>query len=215
MSGEPFIEVLITLSQLQIFTRCNLIIFDTLRSVNFLIPYKFQCSAECIDAVTSESNSSINTNIVKSCTTVEEIDSSKRHKKNTSPDPLRKRENKNEEFTIIHIPDVPSLTNSHKDGIIPIFTPTDSVNMTGQTTFHEMPEEIELPFEKQFLSSVENLDLDLIVKTYEVLQLSDNVDSLIQNWLCDISQEQDNDAQNSTLEENLKRFIQFSQNSLI
>ena len=65
--------------------------------------------------------------------------------------------------------------------------------------------------EQQFAMLVGNLDLDLIVKTYEALQCSENVDGLIENWLANSSEHEVPGMNERTLEENLKRFIQFSQ----
>ena len=71
---------------------------------------------------------------------------------------------------------------------------------------------MESTIEQQFEMLVGNLDLDLIVKTYETLQCSENVDGLIEDWLANSSEHELEPRVNElTLEENLKRFIQFSQ----
>ena len=70
---------------------------------------------------------------------------------------------------------------------------------------------IDSAIEQQFAILVGNLDLDLIVKTYEALQSSENVDGLIENWLANSSEHEEPGVNELTLEENLKRFIQFSQ----
>jgi hypothetical protein len=89
----------------------------------------------------------------------------------------------------------------------------ETTNLTCQTNVQELPQEtsIESTIEQQFARSVENLDLDLIVKTYEALQSSDNAEVLIENWLAHCSRDEEDGVEKLTLEENLKRFIQFSQ----
>ncbi len=92
---------------------------------------------------------------------------------------------------------------------------TDAANLTCQTNSQEMKDKTstELTIEQQFAIMVENLDLDLIVKTYEALQSSDNVEALIENWLADSREDREDGVNKLTLEENLKRFIEFSQKS--
>ena len=123
-----------------------------------------------------------------------------------------------EKFTIIHIPEEqpePNYTNTHN------ITPTTCDNLTEntdilidncQTNCQEIANKTSTELlEQQFVTSVENLDLDLIVKTYEVLQSCDNADALIKNWLAKCSRKEEQDVNKLTLEENLQQFIQFSQ----
>ena len=91
---------------------------------------------------------------------------------------------------------------------------TDIAKMICQTDVDEtsnMP--LESTTENQFARLVENLDINLIVKTYEVLQSSENPDVLIENWLKDCTRDEENGLDKLTLEENLKCFIQFSKES--
>ena len=138
-------------------------------------------------------------------TTVQELDSSKKREETGSPDAIQENANlKEEEFTIIHIPEEQSNenTNAHQ---------MPSVN--AESEVQKIAEEMstELTSEQRFAMMVENLDLDLIVKTYEALQSSENVDSLIENWLANCNETEGNGVDELTLEENLKRFIEFSQ----
>jgi hypothetical protein len=136
---------------------------------------------------------------------VQELDSSKKREETGSPDAIQENANlKEEEFTIIHIPEEQSNenTNAHQ---------MPSVN--AESEVQKIAEEMstELTSEQRFAMMVENLDLDLIVKTYEALQSSENVDSLIENWLANCNETEGNGVDELTLEENLKRFIEFSQ----
>ena len=91
---------------------------------------------------------------------------------------------------------------------------TDIAKMICQTDVDEtsnMP--LELTTENQFARLVENLDINLMVQTYEVLQSSENPDVLIENWLKDCTRDEENGLDKLTLEENLKCFIQFSKES--
>ena len=137
-------------------------------------------------------------------TTVQELDSSKKREETGSPDAIQENANlKEEEFTIIHIPEEQSNENTNEHQM-------PSVN--AESEVQKIAEEMstELTSEQRFAMMVENLDLDLIVKTYEALQSSENVDSLIENWLANCNETEGNGVDELTLEENLKRFIQFS-----
>jgi hypothetical protein len=135
---------------------------------------------------------------------VQELDSSKKREETGSPDAIQENANlKEEEFTIIHIPEEQSNENTNEHQM-------PSVN--AESEVQKIAEEMstELTSEQRFAMMVENLDLDLIVKTYEALQSSENVDSLIENWLANCNETEGNGVDELTLEENLKRFIQFS-----
>ena len=162
---------------------------------------------------TSESSSTTSADSLETSTAtiVQELDSSKR--RSISPDTTQENEHTKENFTIIHIPDEQSSSNT--SSIAPVYMTTDAANLTCQTNSQEMKDKTstELTIEQQFAIMVENLDLDLIVKTYEALQSSDNVEALIENWLADSREDREDGVNKLTLEENLKRFIEFSQKS--
>ena len=164
---------------------------------------------------TSESSSTTSADSLETsaATIVQELDSSKRREESISPDTIEENEHTKENFTIIHIPDEQSSSNT--SSMAPDYIATDAANLTCQTNSQEMKDETstELTIEQQFAIMVENLDLDLIVKTYEALQSSDNVEALIENWLADSREDREDGVNKLTLEENLKRFIEFSQKS--
>ena len=153
------------------------------------------------------------------CTTtvVQELDSSiRQHERshNNTDHTIKENRQPEEEFTIVHIPEThASTTDNHQINSVSMNT-TDIAKMICQTDVDEtlnMP--LESTTENQFARLVENLDINLIVQTYEVLQSSENPDVLIENWLKDFTRDEENGLDKLTLEENLKCFIQFSTES--
>ena len=143
---------------------------------------------------------------------VEELDSSNKHEKKDDPNTKPNiEESTNDQFTIVHIPEDRTCQNADEKATS---LTTNAPEVTAQTSVQTITGETlpESGIEQQFADLVGNLDLDLIVKTYEALQSCDDAGALIENWLADCSEgEQQNGKENLTLEENLKCFTQFSQ----
>ena len=174
---------------------------------------QFIGSPGCAGTKTSATNLGSNRGSLETGTTtvVEELDSSiKKHERSESTLPIKENRHREGEFTIVHIPEIHSTPDNHQINSIPVST--DSSNLIGQTNIDEISNitPVESTIEQQFASLVENLDINLIVQTYEVLQSSDNPDILIENWFSDCSCDEKNGVEKLTLEENLKHFIQFS-----
>ena len=167
---------------------------------------QFIGSPECAGTKTSATNLGSNRGSLETCTTtvVEELDSSiKKRERSESTLSIKENRHREGEFTIVHIPEIHSSPDNHQ---------INSSNLIGQTNVDEISNitPVESTIEQQFASLVENLDINLIVQTYEALQSSDNPDILIENWLSDSSRDEENGVEKLTLEENLKHFIQFS-----
>ena len=148
---------------------------------------------------------------------VQELDSSiRQHERshNNTDHTIKENTQPEEEFTIVHIPETQaSTTDNHQINSVSMNT-TDIAKMICQTDVDETSDmSLESTTENQFASLVENLDINLIVQTYEVLQSSENPDVLIKNWLKDFTRDEENGLDKLTLEENLKCFIQFSKES--
>ena len=158
---------------------------------------------------------------LESPTTVQELDSSLDFKIQTNLDSTQQNGQTNKAvFTIIHIPDEQSKpitsTEENKSNSFEPFSFTTTATTTRlsipQTSNENMPSFNEFA-DQEIVKSVENLDLDLIVKTYEVLQSSDNADVLIKKWLTKCNLGTNCEDNGPTLEENLREFVQFSQKS--
>lgn len=143
-------------------------------------------------------------------TVVQKVDSSDIYSSKNSTNLAHQEEKR---FTIVHIPEASNTKESHttcSELCKKHVNPANQGNKEDQNDGVTFPSNVVIP---HFDTS---LNLDLLVNTYEVLLSSHNADLLITKWLTESGlQQEETNGNKSTLEENLKRFINYCQSSLI